>query len=130
MFKSLRCEKQILLYDECLEEELIHIPRKVWNIYTMNDQEKKICNKIALEKWKMEMEILTNRRKHFQNSIDTTDKELKQFLGNKSIPEILKRQVLSEWGKKCQKDISRLQEIWKKKNRRSQKSFWERKSIY
>ena len=59
----------------------------------------------------MEMEILTNRRKHFQNSIDTTDKELKQFLGNKSIPKILKRQVLSEWGKKCQKDTSRLPEI-------------------
>ena len=59
----------------------------------------------------MEMETLTNGRKHFQNSIDTTDKELKQFLDNKSIPEILKRQVLSEWEKKCQKDISRLQEI-------------------
>ena len=58
--------------------------------YTMNGQEKKkIYNKLALEKLKTEMEILTNRREHFRNSVDTIDKEIKQFLHNKSITEIL-----------------------------------------
>ena len=42
------------------------------------------------------MEILTNRREHFRNSIDTIDKEIKQFLDNKSIPKILRTEVLSE----------------------------------
>ena len=56
----------------------------------MNGQEKKkIYNKVALEKLKTEMEILTNRREHFRNSVDTIDKEIKQFLHNKSITEIL-----------------------------------------
>ena len=45
----------------------------------MNEQEKKICNKLALEKLKTEMEILTNRREHFRNNLDTTDKENKKF---------------------------------------------------
>ena len=56
----------------------------------MNDQEKKkIYYKLALEKLKTEMEILINRREHFRNSVDTIDKEIKQFLDNKSITEIL-----------------------------------------
>ena len=54
------------------------------------------------------MKILTNRREHFRKSIDTIYKEIKQFLSNKSIPEILRREVLSEREKECQKDINRL----------------------
>ena len=60
--------------------------------YTMNDQEKNIYNKLALEKLKAEMEILTNRREYFRNSIDTIDKKFKQFLDNKRILEILRMQ--------------------------------------
>ena len=69
------------------------------------------------------MEILINRRKHFRNSIDTADKEIKEFLDNKDIPEILRREVLSEWEKECQKDINRLQDIWKKKIEGTKKKF-------
>ena len=67
----------------------------------MNDQEKNTYNKLALEKLKTEMEILTNRQGHFRNSIDTIVKEIKQFPHNKSITEVLRRKVLSEWKKAC-----------------------------
>ena len=72
-------------------------------MYTVNDQEKNIYNKLTLQKLKTEMEILTNRRENFRSIIDTIDKEIKKFLDNKSIPEILRREVLSEWKKQCQK---------------------------
>ena len=51
MFKYLRCDKQILLCNEYLEEEPMYIPRKFENykVYTMIDQEKNIYNKLALE---------------------------------------------------------------------------------
>ena len=54
MLKYLRCDKQILLYNECLEQKAMYIPRKFRNgrVYTMNDQEKNIYNKLALEKLK------------------------------------------------------------------------------
>ena len=65
----------------------------------MNYQENNIYNKLALEILKTEMEIPTIRREHFRNSTDTTDKEIEQFLDNKSIPEILRTEVLSEWEK-------------------------------
>ena len=68
MFKYLRCNKQILLYNECLEEELMSIPRKFQNdkVYTIKNQKKNIYNKLALEELKTEMEILTNRRDIFK----------------------------------------------------------------
>ena len=68
MFKYLRCNKQILLYNECLEEELMSIPRKFQNdkVYTIKNQKKNIYNKLALEELKTEMEILTNRRDIFE----------------------------------------------------------------
>ena len=70
-----RCDKQILLCNECLKEEPIYIPRKFRNdkVYTMNDHKMDIYNKLALEKSKTEMEILTNGREHFRNSVDTID---------------------------------------------------------
>ena len=69
------------------------------------------------------MEIVINRREHFRNSFDTTDKDIKQFLDSKSIPEISRREVLSEWEKECQKDINCLQDIWKKKIEGTKKAF-------
>ena len=45
----------------------------------MNDQENNIYNKLALEKLKTEMEILTNRWEHFRNSTDNIDKQIKNF---------------------------------------------------
>ena len=79
LFKYLRCDKIILLYSECLEEEPMCIPIKFRNdkVYTINDQEKNIYNKLALEKIKAEIEILTNRREHFRKSIDIIDKKIK-----------------------------------------------------
>ena len=72
----------------------------------------------------MEMEILTNKWEHFRNILDTIDKEIKQFLDNKTIPEIL-----SEWEKECQKDIICLQGIWKKKIEGTKKAFEKDKAF-
>ena len=77
----------------------------------MNDQEQNIYNKLAIEKLKAQMEILTNQGEHFRNSIDTIDKEIKQFLDNKSIPETLRREALSEWEKEYHINIICLQDI-------------------
>ena len=32
------------------------------------------------------MEIVTNRRKHFRENLDTNDKEIEQFLDKKTMP--------------------------------------------
>ena len=45
----------------------------------MNDQEKNIYNKLALEKFKMEMEILTNRREVSEAILIPSTKKLNNF---------------------------------------------------
>ena len=93
----------------------------------MNDQEKNIYNKLVPEKLKTEMERLYNKRKYFRNSIDTTDKEIKQFLDKNIIPEILRREVFSKWEKEC--DFNLLKDIWKKKIERTKKAFEKYKAF-
>ena len=73
------------------------------------------------------MEILYNKRKYFRNSIDTTDKEIKQFLDKNIIPEILRREVFSKWEKEC--DFNLLKDIWKKKIERTKKAFEKYKAF-
>lgn len=125
LYKYLRCDKLILLYNDCLEIEPMYIPRKFRNdrVHVMNEKEKNIYKKLALEKMKTEMEILTNRREHFRNNLDETDKGLKHFVGNQNIPEVLKKQVLLEWEKDCQKDVTRLEEVWENKIKGMKESF-------
>ena len=67
-YKFTRSDQLILLYNECLEEEPIYIPRKFRNdnTFTMNEQEKNIYFKLDLTKLKTEMEILTTRREYFR----------------------------------------------------------------
>ena len=103
----------------------MYLPRKFRNdrVHVMNEKEKNIYKKLALEKMKTEMEILTNRREHFRNNLDETDKGLKHFVGNQNIPEVLKKQVLLEWEKDCQKDVTRLEEVWENKIKGMNESF-------
>ena len=111
--------------NECLAIQPMYISGKFRNgkVYAINDQEKNIYNKLALEKLKTEMEELTNRRELFRNSIDTIDRETEQF------QEILRREVLSEWVKEFQKDISLLQDLWKKKIEGTKKAFEKDKTL-
>ena len=130
MYKFLRCDKLILLYNNCLEEEPMYIPRKFRNdrVHIMNDNEKNIYDKLALQKLKTEMEILTNRREHFRNKLDGIDNELKQFIESKNIRELLKKEIESEWQENCEKQYTRLDEIWKKKIEGTMKGFEKDKS--
>ena len=67
-YKFTGSDQLMLLYNECLEEEPIYIPRKFRNdnTFTMNEQEKNIYFKLDLTKLKTEMEILTTRREYFR----------------------------------------------------------------
>ena len=103
----------------------MYIPRKFRNdrVHIMNDNEKNIYDKLALEKLKTEMEILTNRREHFRNKLDVIDNELKQFIESKNTAELLQKEIESEWQKDCEKQHTRLDEIWKKKIEGTKKAF-------
>ena len=85
MYRYLRCDKQMLFYNKCLEEEPMYKPRKFQNdkVYTINDQEKNVYNKLALKKLKTKMETLINRWNIFETVLIPFEKEIEQFIDNK-----------------------------------------------
>ena len=91
----------MLLYNECLEEEPIYIPRKFLNddTFTMNEQEKDIYFKLDLTKLKREMEILTTRRQYFRKKLNEIDQEFTAFIESESVSEVVKKKLEEEWVK-------------------------------
>ena len=85
MFKYLRCDKQMLFYNECLEQKPMYKTRKFQNdkVYTINDQEKNVYNKLAFEKLKTKMETLINRWNIFETVLIPFEKETEKFIDNK-----------------------------------------------
>ena len=113
-YKYTRCDQLINLYNDCLAEEPMYIPRKFRqdSMYTMNDHEKKIYEKLNLEKLKTEMEILTTRREHFRLQLDSTDSEFKAWLDSKELVERLENNISLEWQKDVENANSRIEEVW------------------
>ena len=61
-----------------------------------------------LEKVETKMEILTSRPEHFCNKLVAIDKKIDQFLVNKNMLEIFKKEVFSE----CAKIVKRIYFVW------------------
>ena len=85
----------MLLYNECLEEEPIYIPRKFLNdnTFTRNEQGKNIYFKLDLTKLKKEMETLTIRRQYFRKKLDEIDQEFTAFIESESVSEVVKKKL-------------------------------------
>ena len=100
-YKFTRSDQPILLYNECLEEEPIYIPRKFRNdnTFTMNEQEKNIYFKLDLTKLKTEMKILTTTREYFRKKLGEVDQEFTAFIENESVSEVVKKKLEEEWVK-------------------------------
>ena len=116
-YKFVRCDQVILLYNECLENELIQIPRKFHNgnIHTMNHNEKSIYFKPDLMKLKAEMKEGTNNQgKYFRNKLDRIDKEMTDFINNKATPEIIGEKIKEKWVKDSVTNNTRIEEVWQK----------------
>ena len=113
-YKFVRCDQLIPLYNECLEEESIYIPRKFRNgdIYTMNQNEKNIYFKLDLMKLKAEMEVLTTRREHFRNKLDDIDKEMTDFINNKTTSELIAEKIKEKWVKDSVTNNGRIEKVW------------------
>ena len=72
------------------------------------------------------MELLTNSWEHFRDNLDSTGKQIKQFRDNKTMPEILRKEVLFKWGKKNVKKISITYRTFKRKKVEGNKKAFEK----
>ena len=84
------------------------------DIYTMNQKEKNIYFKLDLMKLKTEMEVLTTRREHFRNKLDDIDKEMTDFINNKTTSELVVENIKEKWVKDLVTSNTRIEEVWQK----------------
>ena len=126
--KKRTCDQLLSLYNNCLVEKLMYIPRKFRqdSIYMMNTQEKQLHEKLNLEK----LEILTTTREHFKVKLDSIDNDFNKWLEEKKLSEEIKNNILSEWQKNLEnvnkqsnfgKIISKEKEMFSKKTKKDYK---------
>ena len=115
----------MLLYNECLEEEPIYIPRKFLNdnTFTMNEQEKDIYFKLDLTKLKREMEILTTRRQYFRKKLNEIDQEFTAFIESESVSEVVKKNLEEEWVKHTTENNAQDNAVWQKSIKGKKEAF-------
>ena len=91
--KYTRCDSLLNLYNDCLAEEPMCIPRKFRqdSIHMMNNREK-----LNFEKLKTEMEILTTSMEHFREKLDSIDNYFNKWLQEKELSKEFKNNILSE----------------------------------
>ena len=75
------------------------------SIYTMNNWEKQLYEKLKLEKLK--------RREHFRVKLDSIDNDFNKWLEEKELSEEFKNNVLSERPKYIENVNKRIEKIWK-----------------
>ena len=62
---------------------------------------------------KTEIEILTTRREHFRNKVDDIDKEMTDFINNKTTSELVAEKIKEKWVKDSVTNNTRI-EVWQK----------------
>ena len=80
----------------------------------MNQNEKNIYFKLDLMKLKAEMEVLTTRREHFRNKLDDIDKEMTDFINNKTTLELVAEKIKEKWVKDSVTKNTRIEKVWQK----------------
>ena len=80
-YKYARCEKLLLLYAECIEEDPIYVPRKFRqdSYHTNSQAERNVINTSNLHRFQTECEILRIRREQYMKEITSKDDYIKKF---------------------------------------------------
>ena len=101
-----------------LTSENPKMPRKFRPAKIENEpiQELKIREKISLEKFKLETELLHTRSKRFETEFKRIDDEVITFLKAKSPQGNLEKCTI-EWAEKCKKETEKSIHIFKKQEK-------------
>ena len=57
------------------------------------------------------MEVLTTRREHFRNKLDDIDKEMKDFINNKTTSELIAEKIKEKWVKDSVTNNTRIEKV-------------------
>ena len=107
----IRCNSHIELYNECLEEQPIYIPRKFRSDkrHTLSEREKCVVDKMNYNNMISEIGILKIRRDFYQQNIDLGDQNFMVFI--ESCPTNIKSSLRDIWQKPVKQDEAKANEL-------------------
>ena len=131
-YKHERNDQLLELYEECLAEEPIYIPRKFRNDkYHVNTvEERNIVMKSNIQKLQSECEILKLRRDNFASDIIKQDEKIGNFINNVSSNTCLKNELNKIHNEEINRDMQRIKTQRNKKNISTKEAFKRDKTKY
>ena len=124
-YQYVRCTSFLDLYNDCLEEEPLHISKMFRNDkkHCMLEEVKRCNERMYYQKMRNEMEILTIRRDEFRRRIrDEDEKILSHFSKTISNKDVL-REVNKIWEESVKKDEGSVNFKWVRKIESARKAF-------
>ena len=131
-YKHERSDQLLELYNNCLAEEPIYIPRKFRNDkYHVNTKEEKhIVMKSNIQKLQNECEILKLRRDNFASEIIKQDEKINLFITDVTTSTTLTNELKTLHNEEIQRDMDRINSQRKKKFNSTKESFQRDKTKY
>ena len=104
------------IYSNELNKENPKMPRKLRPIKIINEpkQELDVRERLAVEKFKHETELLLLRSKRFKKHFETVDKSMEQLITAK-LPQVEAIKLLENWKNECKLEEEKSQFLFKKK---------------
>ena len=105
------------LYDECLSENPVFVPRKFRNDnrHCLSKDERDVVDKISIQKLKGETEFLQCRRDEFRRRIKNGDSNFTSFVRNNIPNEDVFQEVMTVWNSALRVDEEKVDELQIKK---------------
>ena len=116
-WKYTRCVRLLDLYNECMLEEAMYIPKKFRKdkYHFMSKEELHILNKMELKEFQLECEILTCRKEEFYKRCVDIDKEVEDLINQSNMSTKATQSRLKRWQDLVQDDITATNKKWDEK---------------
>ena len=72
---------------------------------------------------KTDMEVLTTRREHCRNKLDSINKEMTDFINHEATSELVAEKIKEKWIKDSVTNNTRIEEVWQKNINGKNNSF-------
>ena len=130
-YKNARCNHMLSLYNDCLSNEPLYIPRKFRSdsYHVTSEAELSIITKMDLKKFQSECEILKLRQDEYAKRISEIDQEIDQFIIDANVSSEAQQKLLDRWNTCITEDVNKIEKKWDSKTESTKKAF-EKDRLY
>ena len=132
LYKYTRCDRLIALFNECLQEEPMYIPKefRMDRYHVKSTQELNIVTKMDLKRFQGECEILNCRREEFSKRVKHIDEEILDLVNENNVSAKSSKILIDRWYKLANEDKAKIDKKWDNKISSTKKAFEKDKQYF